>query len=315
MELKNILTVKKIVETGSFQKAARELNYAQSTISFQVRRLESELGVHLFERQGQIMRLTQQGQELMPAFDGVLAAVDQVEQTAARSKKPQGLLRVCAPESLVTYRLQPVLAEFKRAAPEVNLRLAVENCYDIYDRLLTGGVDIAIHYDVADYPEGYEAVQLGTFPLVLVGSPGLTERDRDFVTARQKKTICHISNDPKALYLRIWKSYLTERAITLAPEMEVWSIEAVKRCVESGLGVAYLPRFTVEEELKSGSLIEIPTDLAGASMKALCVRDARRWESPAASLFWQLLIDSMPLSQESSRARKKQQKRHVSSQR
>ena len=76
MELKYLATVRKIIETGSYQKAAAALNYAQSTITFQVRQLEQEFGAQLFERSGGRMVLTQAGNELLPLIDKVLYSVD-----------------------------------------------------------------------------------------------------------------------------------------------------------------------------------------------------------------------------------------------
>lgn len=289
MELRNIVTVKKIIETGSYQAAARDLNYAQSTITFQVKQLEDELGVKLFERHGSGMRLTSQGEELLPSFDRVLESVEQLRAASVQGSSPRGSLKISLPESLVTYKMQPVLAAFKKAASDVRLSLHVKNCYAIYDEVIEGSADLAIHYDVAEYPEGIVSHELGTYPLVLVGSPDLTDVERDFLTSGQRKRVCHIQNDPNALYLRIWNAYLAERDITLDPEMELWSIESVKRSVASGLGVAYLPRFCVEEELNSGELIEIPTAIKGGTMTAICVYDGRRWMSPAAELFIRIL--------------------------
>lgn len=290
MDLKSITTVRTIAECGSFQKAANQLNYAQSTITFQVRQLEEELGVKLFERQGRAMRLTKQGEALMPHFDRVANAAAQLKEEArAEGGDLRGELVISLPESLVTYKMQPVLAAFKHAAPNVRLTLHVENCYTIYDKLLLGQTDIALHYDIADYPPYIEAKSLATYPLVLVGSPSLAESERNFTTPGVRKRMCHIRNDPHALYLHIWEAYLADRRITLEPDLEVWSIESVKRCAESGLGVAYLPRFTVEEELRGGSLVELPTGIEHGEMTAIVVHDTRRWKSPAARLFLKLV--------------------------
>ena len=79
MELKYLTTFKTILETGSFQKAAERLNYAQSTITLQMQLLEQELSVKLFEKIGRRMELTQAGEGLLPYIDAVLEAVRQME--------------------------------------------------------------------------------------------------------------------------------------------------------------------------------------------------------------------------------------------
>lgn len=289
MELKNLYTVKKIIETGSYQNAATALNYAQSTITFQIKQLENELHTKLFEKNGGKMELTQAGEELLPLIDKVLLSVDELLSYNDSSSPLRGTLTVALPESLITYRMQPVLKAFKEKAPNVKLSLLVMNCYAIYERMIHGDIDIAIHYNVGNYPASFEAKELATYPLVLVSSAAMGEADRDFVTPDQKKTICHIQNDRNALYLKIFHRYLRQKNIVLETELEVWSIEAIKRSVMSDLGVAFLPRFTVEEELRQGTLKEVQTTMEHAEMMAVCAYSKNRWQSPAMKLFLQLI--------------------------
>lgn len=291
MELKYLVTVKRIIETGSYQRAAASLNYAQSTITFQVRQLEQEFGAQIFERSGSRMRLTQAGQELLPLIDKVLDSVDELDTYCKQRNGLLGTLTIAAPESLVTYQLQAVLKEFKERLPNVKLRLKCMNCFAIFDELCGSGIDIAVHYNVGDYPKNIAVTPLKSFPLALVGSPQLSEAERDFITPGQNKQICHIQNDPDALSLKIFQQYLRDKSSRLESSLEVWSIEAVKRSVISNLGVAFLPRFTVEGELQSGELIEIPTDITKPEMTAVCAYQKGRWKSPAAELFLQLLSD------------------------
>ncbi len=291
MELKYLYTVKKVIETGSYQNAAAALSYAQSTITFQMKQLENELGVKLFEKNGSKMELTQGGKELLPLIDKVLESVNELLCHNGSGGDIRGALTVALPETLVTYKLQPVLKEFKKKAPQVRLSLKVMNCYAIYEQMMNGKADIAIHYDVAKYPESFTARVIGTYPLVLVSSFLLADKDRDFVSPDQKKSVCHIENDPNAFYLKIWKRYLKKKNIALETGLEVWSIEAVKRSVMSNLGVAFLPRFAVEEELEKGLLCEIPLDMDNEEMDAVSVYSKNKWQSPAMKLFLQILYE------------------------
>lgn len=289
MELKYLYTVKKIIETGSYQNAAAALNYAQSTITFQIKQLENELCIKLFEKNGGKMELTQAGKELLPIIDKVLLSVDELLSYNDNRSPLRGTLTVALPESLITYQMQPVLKAFKEKAPNVRLSLQVMNCYAIYERMINGDIDIAIHYDVGKYPISFETKELATYPLVLVSSAAIEEKDKDFVSPNQKKSVCHIQNDPNALYLKIFYQYLRQKNIVLETELEVWSIEAIKRSVISNLGVAFLPYFTVENELLQGLLKEIQTNIEHAEMTAICAYSKGRWQSPAMKLFLQLI--------------------------
>lgn len=294
MELKNLYTIIKILETGSFQRAANELNYAQSTITFQVKQLETELGIKIFEKRQNRMVLTEDGREILPLIEKVIAAADMLLAYKGRSTLPKGTLRIALPETLATYKMQPVLKAFKEQAPDVKLYLRVLNCYSIYDRLLDGSIDLAIHYDVKNYPQNIEVTELETYPLVMVASSCVDDTTADLITPNQKKTVCHIQNDPNALYLKILEQYLREKKIFLESGMEVWSIEAVKKSVMSNLGIAYLPRFTVEDELANGVFRECPMDMVG-EMTALCAYPANKKSNPTVALFLELLYRTFHL--------------------
>lgn len=289
MELKNLYTVKKILETGSFQNAAKSLNYAQSTITFQIRQLENELGIKIFEKNGTKMELTEEGRTILPLIDKVIEAADALLYYKSTTDSLGGTLKVALPETLVTYQLQPVLKAFKEQAPNVRLAIQVLNCYAIYEQMTSGEVDIAIHYDIGKYPANIITKTIGTFPLTLVGSPILQGKDRDFITEKQTKSICHIRNDPNALYLKMFHQYLKKKNIVLGTELELWSIESIKQSVRSNLGVAYLPEFTVEAELKQGLLQELPLDMPNSYFTAIYAYHKNKWKSPAVQLFLDIL--------------------------
>lgn len=290
MELKNLYTVKKVIETGSYQGAAAALNYAQSTVTFQMKQLETELSVKFFEKKGSRMELTRIGQELVPIIDRILESAEELRSYSTRDTLC-GTLTIASPESLLTYQLQPVLKAFKEKAPNVKLVLQVMNCYAIHREMMDGRLDLAVHYDVRRYPESFAVRKLRNFSLVLVASSQATAADCDFVTPHQQKKVCCLQNDLNAFSLKSFERYLQEKDIVLQPALEVWSIEAIKRSAKSNLGTAFLPHFAVAEELQQGVLQEIPIDLVQPEITAVCVYKKNRWKSPAMDLFLQLVTE------------------------
>ena len=289
MEFKSLYTVKTIIETGSYLGAAKALNYAQSTITFQVKQLEAELDVQIFEKRGNKMALTQEGERLIPLIDNVIASAEELMTFKKRGKDMQGTLKVALPETLVTYQLQPVFKKFKEMAPKVKLAIQVKNCFRVHEELLKGTIDIGIHYDVRKYPSNIEFHEFGTFPMALVASPELDESERDFIKPQQMKSVCHIQNDPNAPYLKMFNRYLENREIMLTSDLELWSIESIKQSVMSNLGVSLLPKFTVQKELDKEMLIELPTEMPGNELTAIYAFNRNKWRSPAMELFLQIL--------------------------
>lgn len=289
MEVKYLNTIKKIIDTGSYQNAAKALNYAQSTITFQVRQIEQELGLSLFEKKGKRMVLTQEGKEILPLIDNVLETLDELVYSSKNKQQASGSLKVALPETLLTYQMQPLLSEFKKQAPNVKLSLKVMNCFEIYEQLRMGTIDIAIHYDVKKYDKNIIVKEINSFPLTFVASSQLQKSEHDFISDNQVKSICHIQNDPDALYLKMFNHYLRKKNIALEPSLELWSIEAIKRSVISNLGVAFLPKFTVEHELENKLLIELPLDISNPQITAIYAYKKRKYQTFQMSLFLSIL--------------------------
>lgn len=289
MELKYLQTFQTILETGSFQKAAGRLHYAQSTISLQMQLLEQELSVKLFEKVGRKMELTQAGKGLLPYIDAVLDAVQQMQNFGKHGIGLSGTLRIAMAETLLTYHMPPVLKAFRKMAPHVRLSLQTPNCYDIREQILSGAVDIGVHYDIGGYGSSLVVEKLHSYPLVLVGSAELQGDEKDFATKNQRKDTCLLALDQSSLYHKIFDEYLRRSDIVLNGEMELVSTEAIKRSVTANLGVAYLPGFTVKEELDQGSMQRLDTAIPQQSVTAVCTYHKNKCMTPAMELFIRLV--------------------------
>lgn len=288
MEIKYLNTFKTILETGSFQKAAERLNYAQSTITLQMQSLEQELSVKLFEKIGRQMKLTQTGKELIPYIDHVIEAVQQMEYYGKGNQELTGTLRIAIPETLLAYQMPQVLTQFRKTAPNVTLSMQSPNCYDIRTQVLNGTVDIGIHYNIGGYGNTLVVEKLQQYEFVLVGSTELNETEYDFITENQRKGLCLLA-DQSSYYYKKFCEYLQSKNILLESEVNLFSTEAVKRLVRENLGIAYLPRFTVEEELRNHVLQEIPTAIENGCIETVCTYHKNKWITPAMDLFVQLL--------------------------
>ncbi|MFC3748579.1 LysR family transcriptional regulator [Paenibacillus sp. GCM10012306] len=293
MELKYLYTVKTILEAGSFQNAARQLNYTQSTITFQMQQLEQELSVKIFEKIGRKMVLTQAGKEILPLIDNIIKSTEQISNYGKSALEISGDLNVAIPESLLIYKLQPLLKAFKEQAPRVKLSLQALNCYVIKDKIISGGADLGIHYDVGGRSSSVMNRSLSAHDLVLIASPLLVEDQHNFTAKDQAKAVSMIVNDPGSIFQQKFDQYIKDKNIVMDNIIEVGSIEATKRCVSSNLGVAYLPRFTVEEELRNQSLIELTTELEAERITAICSHHKNKWLSPAMELFVSLLEEHL----------------------
>lgn len=289
MELKYLETFRTIVEEGGFSKAAKKLGYTQSTITFQVDQLEAELSVRLFDKIGRRMVLTKAGESLVSYVEDALEAVDRLRSFNTDLKEYREDLRVGAGETLLCYRLPGMLREFHRKAPEARLFLKSMNCYDIRDELFKGNLDLGIFYeDVGGVRPGLCTRTMGIYPVVLAASPRVKAMYPDFITPNRELSVPFIINEPTCIFRQMFEAYLQEKSIRLDHTIELWSIHTIKNLVKNDVGITFLPRFAVAEELESGELEEIPTDMKKRQITAVCAFHQNKWVSPAMELFAQL---------------------------
>lgn len=296
MDTKNLVTLVAIIETGSFQKAATQLNYAPSTVTSQIRQLEDELSMKLFEKVGRRMELTQAGREIMPFVRAILQNVEQISNYQKDISEITGTLRLVAPDSIFIYLMQPIIKEILYEAPRVNLVFNSLPSEEINQAIVNGTADIGIDCDKGHFPDTVVHLPARPFQACLIASPFMAPAERDFITPHQRKEISMILNEPYANYQKGIAAYLDQKDIVLNPDMKLQSIEAVKRSVMNNLGIAYVPQFSVEEELKNGSLLRLETELDDKSYPGVCVFHKNRWVSPQMELAFRILQEQIEVA-------------------
>ncbi|WP_406862426.1 LysR family transcriptional regulator [Streptomyces sp. HUAS MG47] len=251
MELRLLVTFEKVAAVLSFTRAAAELKYAQSSVTGQIRSLESSLGVELFERLGSRIRLTEAGERLLPYARRIIELNEEARAAVAGPDEPAGTIAVGTMESLTSYRLPPLLELFHHRYPKVRLTLRPTLGDETRQALLQGTYDLGFLMERETEHPGLEVEVLAKEPLVLVAAPGHPLAGRAGLTDADVAGATLVGPEPGCAYRDGFEGALAG----LGPQfMEFGTIEASKRAVASGLGLALLPRITVSEELASGAL-------------------------------------------------------------
>src|SRR5260370_14626639 len=121
VELRQIDILRRLAPELNFTKASKRAHCVQSNVSVQIRAMEQELGVPLFERLGQQVRLTAHGSLLLPYAERILRLLEEANSVTRGGENPVGTLVIGSPESVLTYRLPPVLKLFRAKYPQVEL--------------------------------------------------------------------------------------------------------------------------------------------------------------------------------------------------
>jgi DNA-binding transcriptional LysR family regulator len=237
-----------VVEEAGFKKATARLFITQTALSYQMKHLEDELGAQLFHRRPGGVSLTDAGRLLYMHVKRVSAAVSQA-QRAIKELPAAGEVRIGTVNSIGTYFLPPLLLTVRQrsAAPRPMLyRVADESL----EALLSNQVDVAILADPrVDKRLRYETLFEERVSLIsgrshpFFGVPSLRARqlrDAQFVSLSQQT--------PTGIAIR---RYLDRVGVTIEPVVSVENVETVKRMVEIGMGVAFLPDMVIERDVVS----------------------------------------------------------------
>ena len=122
MELRNLITFIHVAELGSFTKAAEQLGYSQSTISFQIKQLEDELGCLLFDRINHTITLTQRGHELVSYAQQVIALTDDFKESLAKEDSCHGHVHIVTPDSVCEEMIYSHYADFHNRYPDISIK-------------------------------------------------------------------------------------------------------------------------------------------------------------------------------------------------
>lgn len=289
MELRNLNTFISVVETGSFTRAATTLGYAQSSVTAQIQALESELGFPLFNRLSKTISLTDTGERLLP-YALEITRMHTLAKEALRSESSfAGTLLIGAPESLAAFRLPEIIREFRNKFPEVKIILKPGVCWEFPDLIRTGKLDLAFLLQPEIRDRDLHTKILVQEKMALIAPPDHPLANYTYIEPEHLKdeTILHTENGCN--YRVLFEQQLNSHGVFTNPCLEFWSIEAIKNCVMSGLGLSFIPLITVKKEVQEGRLKLLAWDDRPQRLTTQVVHHRKKWLSPAVREFLSLV--------------------------
>ena len=285
MEIRQLKTFQTVATLLSFNRAAEVLNYAQSTISAQIKCLEEDLDVKLFDRLGKRVILTEAGECL---FQYARKLLDIEAETLSEVKgriQSQGSLTVRAPQSVGNSYLPEVLAEYRRRYPGVSLTFDTCAFHSLEHELQTGVTDLAFLLAESINSPSLVAEPLSFPRLLMVSNVG------HHLAHKSKVSIGELAGEaifvPKADcgYRMMFEQMLTEARVKPRAMLEFSSIEMLKACLTRSSGVAMIPEITVRAEIDRGELSILQWEDPHMETAVLMIWHKKKWLSPSLRAF------------------------------
>jgi len=278
-----------VARHGHVTHAAAELGLTQPAVSHQLRALESVLGMALIERVGRRVRLTTEGDAIVPAVAAALAAVRAVTELAnARRCLHGGVLSIAASNTVGIYRLPQWLAGFVATYPGLEIRARMVNTAVAIELLVGAEVDCAL-IEGACGIEDLEMMTIDRDELVLVVSSdhplaGLSAMTLDDLV-EHRYLAREDGSGTEAL-----AAELLAGAYRRGPILELDQVDAVRAGVRAGLGFAVLPSLAIDADLRTGRMKRLPLARAKLTRELRAVRRPRA-HGPALQAFWHHLSE------------------------
>lgn len=270
MDLHELEAFQAVVETGGIGRAAARLHRAQSSITSRIHQLETSLGVMLFHREGQRLRLTAPGEELVDYTRRLLELAEQA-RVAVRSGETSGRLRLGAIESVAASRLPYPLAQFHRRYPQVWVNLQTTSSRGLVADVQAGALDAAIVGDEVDAVR-FRSLPLYEEDLVLVGARGSAMLENPKRLAAGAMLVYH---KPGCIYRKRFEQLLDSQHIVPARMLEFASYHGLFAAAAGGVGVGLVPCSVLEVFPQHGvlSVRKIPSRLARVQTALIMLRN------------------------------------------
>lgn len=289
VSLRQLRVFEAVARHNSYTRAAEELHLSQPAVSMQVRQLEDEIGLPLFERLGKQVVVTEAGREVFHYSRAIGQSLREMEEVLESLKGvSRGSLRI-AVASTVNYFAPRLLAIFQQRHPGIGLRLDVTNRESLVQMLDSNTVDLVL-MGVPPRDVEVEAEAFMDNPLVVIAPPDHPLAGERAIALARLAEETFVMREEGSGTRQAMERFFSERGQTIRHGMQMTRNEAVKQAVRSGLGLSVVSLHTIELELETGRLVIL--DVEGFPDRRqwyLVYRRGKRL-SPAAGAFREFVL-------------------------
>ncbi|MCM3180656.1 LysR family transcriptional regulator [Cytobacillus horneckiae] len=280
MELRQLKTFHTVASTLNFSRAAEALNYVPSNVTMQIKALEEELGVRLFDRLGKQLVLTTAGEHFLTHVQSILDKLEEARGAVQDKGNLSGTLTISANEVLCAYRLPLVFKLFRSRNPGVRLIFRSVPNLQLKQTLFEGTADVVFMLDEPILSTGLEVEQLLEETFRFFVSPDHHLAKLTVLKEEDFHGEVFLVNEKGCTYRTMYDQSFEKKGIDTITYLEFQNAEAIKQCAITGIGIAFLPEITVEAEVERGDLVTLPWQNPDLHVYTQMLWHKDKWISP-----------------------------------
>lgn len=285
MELRQLITFRTVAVTLNFTRAAEVLNYVPSNVTMQIKALEEELGIRLFDRLGKQLALTTAGKRFLTHIQGVLDKLDEARSVVHDNENLSGTLTISANEVICAYRLPAVFQRFRSRHPGVRLIFRSVPNQELKQTLLEGTSDVVYMLDEPIRSSALVVEALLEENFRLFAAPDHPLAKQTDLRLEDFHNEVFLTNEKGCPYRTMFDRSFEKEGMDSITYLEFQSAEAIKQCAISGIGIAFLPEIVVEVEVERGELVALPWQIPDLHVYTQMLWHKDKWLSPIMESF------------------------------
>lgn len=298
MELRNLRTFVRVAEEHSFTKAARQMGYTQAAVTHQIKQLEEELGLQLFERIHNQTKLTMFGEQLLPLVYNVIKGTDDISSFASEGLEIRGQLRIGTCTSMMESLLPDIFAEIQERHPLIQTTVLTGTTPDSADMLSRNEVDFMMVIDEKiNNPYLIRAAEREE-PMDFVCGKKHPLAKKERVTMEELVEHPFVVTETGVSYTLVLEKLLAEHNLAIQPFLEIGSTNVVIDLVKRGKAIAFLPHYIVADQLadpkassRNKGLIKLNVEGGDITLYDQVHFHKNKWITPQMQEFLDLLCE------------------------
>lgn len=257
MDIKSLGIFIEVAELGSFTKAGEKLGYSQPTISFQIKQLEKEMGVSLFDRIGHTVSLTEAGRDALRYAQSICHLSQEMLLDTSGRREPTGVLRLGMPDSLCDPLIVGHFQKFRQKYPKVLLQIFTGDTGQLLSFLDHNEADLILTMDDHLYNPNYVIVDEESIDVHFVASPQNLLARKDAVTMEALLQQPFLLTEKGMSYRRLLDERLARSSLEIQPVLETGRADLICSLVQENAGVGFLPDYVTEKSVREGRLVRL----------------------------------------------------------
>lgn len=259
MDLHYLELFNTIAKYESYKKASEVLHISQPALSIQIKKLEAQIGLKLFNKIGNKIYLNENGIMLQEYTKRIFHIVTELESTISDTHHLiGGTLHIGGSNTPGTYLIPEIIGSFKKYYPSTKFDLHIGNTAEISHLMNNGTLDVAINGGNCTYSNCIYVEKLFADQLVLVASPQNLYCQKSSISIEDYQTMNFIVHKTDSQLYTYYKNFIEQMKFSENITMYLGNIDAIKRAVSSNLGVSLMPYMAVKFELQFGLLQLLP---------------------------------------------------------